>query len=136
MVERRTVCSVLQYRSHGLTYYNPQVAQWSVSYIPMEAEAKDHSRVLLYVIGRESRGITSMLEVCSAARESSIVCILLPLIVFEVDIILCMCGTRWPITLVGAVTSFCALNTCRTTEPWKANLLVLYCLCKYLLVFR
>lgn len=50
-------------RSHGLTYYNPQVAHWSVSFIPIEAEAKDHSQVLLYVIGRESRGVTSMLEV-------------------------------------------------------------------------
>ena len=68
-------CCVANFRVHGLTYYNPQVAQWSVSYIPMEAEAKDHSRVLLYVIGKESRGITSMLEVIIITSMNEVIII-------------------------------------------------------------
>ena len=52
------------FRKHGISYYNPQLPEWSTHYIPLEAAIKDKCRVLLYVITDDTRGITSMLEVC------------------------------------------------------------------------
>ncbi|XP_038045768.1 uncharacterized protein LOC119720226 isoform X2 [Patiria miniata] len=48
---------------HGLSYFNPKVADWSMSNIALEAIAKDTSLYLLFVISATSRGIASMIEV-------------------------------------------------------------------------
>ena len=61
-VIRSCVCV---HRKQGISYYNPQLAEWSTHYIPMEASVKDNCQILLYVVSPVTRGITSMLEVSS-----------------------------------------------------------------------
>ena len=51
------------FRKRGISYYNPQMPEWSTRYIPLEAAVKDSCRLLLYVITGDTRGVTSMLEV-------------------------------------------------------------------------
>lgn len=47
-------------RKNGLTYFNPQLCQWSKRLIPIEAAAMDNSYVLLFVITSTTRSIASM----------------------------------------------------------------------------
>lgn len=47
-------------RKSGLTYFNPQTGGWSRRFIPIEAAAMDASWVLLFVISRETRSLSSM----------------------------------------------------------------------------
>jgi hypothetical protein len=49
-------------RKHGISYFNPQLPEWTPHYIPLEAAVKDSCRLLLYTITADTRGITSMLE--------------------------------------------------------------------------
>ena len=71
-----TWCSDLWYlkaclyfnRKQGISYYNPQLPEWSTHYIPMEASVKDNCQILLYVISPLTRGITSMLEVRTTTK--------------------------------------------------------------------
>ena len=59
------------FRKSGLSYYNPQMNEWSTRYIPLEAAVKDSCRLLLYVITDDTRGVTSMLEVRTRASTHS-----------------------------------------------------------------
>ena len=52
-------------RKHGFTYFNPLVSDWNMSNIPVEANAKETSLYLLFVISATARGIASMIEVKS-----------------------------------------------------------------------
>ena len=67
------------FRKSGLSYYNPQMNEWSTRYIPLEAAVKDSCRLLLYVITDDTRGVTSMLEVrthlLTQPRITSICCV-------------------------------------------------------------
>lgn len=47
-------------KKSGLTYFNPQTCGWSRRFIPIEAAAMDASRVLLFVVSRETRSLSSM----------------------------------------------------------------------------
>ncbi|XP_021931040.1 uncharacterized protein LOC110835283 isoform X3 [Zootermopsis nevadensis] len=47
-------------KKSGLTYFNPQLRQWSKRFIPIEAAAMDNSYVLLFVITSTTRSIASM----------------------------------------------------------------------------
>nr|CAD7259413.1 unnamed protein product [Timema shepardi] len=47
-------------KKSGLTFFNPQVCQWSKRLIPIEAAAMDNSYVLLFVITDSSRSLASM----------------------------------------------------------------------------
>ncbi|GFG38849.1 hypothetical protein Cfor_02156, partial [Coptotermes formosanus] len=47
-------------KKSGLTYFNPQLCQWSKRLIPIEAAAMDNSYVLLFVITGTTRSIASM----------------------------------------------------------------------------
>ena len=50
-------------RKYGVSFFNPQLPEWSTRYIPLEAAVKDTCSLLLYVISDETRGISSMIEV-------------------------------------------------------------------------
>ena len=54
------VAAVDHCRKSGLTFFNPQTAGWSGRFIPTEAAAMDASRLLLFVITRETRSLSSM----------------------------------------------------------------------------
>ncbi|XP_066993495.1 uncharacterized protein raw isoform X3 [Anabrus simplex] len=47
-------------KKNGLTYFNPQLCQWSKRLIPIEAAAMDNSYVLLFVITNTTRSLASM----------------------------------------------------------------------------
>ena len=46
----------------GVSYYNPQVDDWSPELVEIEAQAKATAEVLLFVIDSQTRAIASMLE--------------------------------------------------------------------------
>jgi hypothetical protein len=63
MTTWREKIAIPMLKKEGLSYFNPQLPEWSMRYIPLEAAVKDSCRLLLYVITPDTRGITSMLEV-------------------------------------------------------------------------
>eukprot|EP00040_Diaphanoeca_grandis_P036921 m.237978 g.237978 ORF g.237978 m.237978 type:complete len:468 (-) comp33717_c1_seq4:37-1440(-) len=62
-------------------FYNPQVDNWSPNLVAIEAKAKFQSKILLFVIGEETRAIASMIEaaehVTSANREEQTVVVVI-----------------------------------------------------------
>ena len=46
----------------GVSFYNPQVENWSPELVAVEAAAKKEAEVLLFVIDGQTRAIASMLE--------------------------------------------------------------------------
>lgn len=46
----------------GVLYYNPQVSEWHQGLIAQEAEAKEESEYLLFVIDGQTRAVASILE--------------------------------------------------------------------------
>jgi len=46
----------------GISYYNPQVDDWSEELVQIEAHAKENAKALLFVIDNQTRAITSCLE--------------------------------------------------------------------------
>ena len=50
-------------RQYGVSYFNPQVPNWNTKLIPIEHEAKENCAVLLFVIGTETLGVASLVEV-------------------------------------------------------------------------
>jgi hypothetical protein len=64
-VSRHVTCNIFILtnaccRKSGLTYFNPQLCQWSKRLIPIEAAAMDNSYVLLFVIPSTTRSLASM----------------------------------------------------------------------------
>ncbi len=47
----------------GLTYYNPQVDHWYPELIEIEEQAKTAATVLLFVVDKETRALSSMVEI-------------------------------------------------------------------------
>ena len=50
----------------GISYYNPQVDDWSPELVEVEARAKQDADALLFVIDAQTRAIASMLEAAEA----------------------------------------------------------------------
>ncbi|VDI68593.1 uncharacterized protein LOC143063809 isoform X1 [Mytilus galloprovincialis] len=50
-------------KSHGITFYNPQVQNWRPELLELEAQAKENADIMFFVIDKETRGISSMIEV-------------------------------------------------------------------------
>lgn len=46
-----------------MSYYNPQMDQWTPDLVNAENDAKDRALVLLFVISNQTRGVASMVEV-------------------------------------------------------------------------
>ncbi|XP_054271463.1 uncharacterized protein LOC128992082 isoform X2 [Macrosteles quadrilineatus] len=53
--------------SMGITYYNPQVEEWSVELVELEHTAKQNASVLFYVIEPQTRNVSSMIEAAAFA---------------------------------------------------------------------
>jgi len=47
-----------------VSYFNPQVREWTEDLIGKEDEAKENAKVLLFVIDHQTRGVASMVEAC------------------------------------------------------------------------
>merc|ERR1712166_1891 len=54
--------AIPQLEAAGTTYYNPQVDDWSPDLVEIEAQAKQHANILLFVIDAQTRALASMLE--------------------------------------------------------------------------
>jgi raw len=50
----------------GVTYYNPQVDNWTPELVDIEARAKDRADQLLFVVDSDTRAIASILEATEA----------------------------------------------------------------------
>jgi hypothetical protein len=48
--------------ANGVSFYNPQVEDWHEGLVQLEADAKEHSRLLLFVIDGQTRAVASILE--------------------------------------------------------------------------
>lgn len=51
----------------GITYYNPQVAQWGPELIELENQAKQNAEVMFFVIDNQTRSVASMIEAAQIA---------------------------------------------------------------------
>eukprot|EP01138_Halocafeteria_seosinensis_P000737 gb/GECG01000754.1/.p1 GENE.gb/GECG01000754.1/~~gb/GECG01000754.1/.p1 ORF type:complete len:529 (+),score=57.45 gb/GECG01000754.1/:1-1587(+) len=61
---------------HGVTYYNPQVENWTPDLIEVEANAKQEALILMFVVTGETRAVASMIEIAehiSSERDVVIV---------------------------------------------------------------
>ena len=69
-----------------ITFFNPQVSEWSESLVAIEAKAKEDAEVLLFVIDNKTRGITSMLEATeNISRGRKVVLVIVPYEEITVD---------------------------------------------------
>ncbi|XP_035216798.1 uncharacterized protein LOC118190228 isoform X2 [Stegodyphus dumicola] len=55
------------FKKLGITYYNPQVAQWGPELIELENQAKQNAEVMFFVIDNQTRSVASMIEASQIA---------------------------------------------------------------------
>merc|ERR1719352_226069 len=58
----RTLEAIPILERESVSFYNPQVEDWSPELLAQEQHAKQHATVLLFVIDAETRALMSMLE--------------------------------------------------------------------------
>lgn len=56
--------------THGISYYNPQVENWSPEIIEIERRAKQNAQILLFVIDKQTRSTVSLVESAFMAGEN------------------------------------------------------------------
>lgn len=56
--------------THGISYYNPQVENWSPEIIEIERHAKQNAQILLFVIDKQTRSTVSLVESAFMAGEN------------------------------------------------------------------
>lgn len=62
----------------GITYYNPQMDDWTPQLVEIEAQAKLHAQIKFFVIDNRTRGIASMVEIANlVASQTQIVVVML-----------------------------------------------------------
>ena len=66
----RTDTAIPFLKSKGITYYNPQQPNWVPEMIELEHQAKQTSKVLLFVISNQTRNVVSLIEVAYLAGGS------------------------------------------------------------------
>ena len=72
--------------SKEITFFNPQVDEWSEELVAIEAKAKEDAEVLLFVIDNKTRGITSMLEATeNISRGRKVILVIVPYDEITVD---------------------------------------------------
>ena len=68
------------FQSRSVSYYNPQVADWTPDLIEVEHRAKELAPLLFFVIDHDTRALASIVEVCYlAARGRSIIVVMNPM---------------------------------------------------------
>lgn len=50
------------FKSHGVTYFNPQVSNWQKDFMELEDRAKQTAELLFFVIDKQTRSTASMVE--------------------------------------------------------------------------
>jgi len=62
--------AIPHFKSQGITFYNPQQANWVPEMIELEHQAKVTSHILFYVVNEQTRNVASMIEVCQFAGNN------------------------------------------------------------------
>jgi len=58
-------------KQHDVTYYNPQIENWTPDLIEVEEIAKENAQIKFFVIDKMTRGISSMVEIAYLAATRS-----------------------------------------------------------------
>jgi hypothetical protein len=68
------------FQSHSVSYYNPQVANWTPDLVEIEHRAKELAPLLFFVIDHNTRSLAAIAEVCYlAACDRSIIVVMNPM---------------------------------------------------------
>jgi hypothetical protein len=68
------------FQSRSVSFYNPQVADWTPDLVEIEHRAKELAPLLFFVIDYDTRALASIVEVCYlAARGRSIIVVMNPM---------------------------------------------------------
>lgn len=68
------------FQSRSVSYYNPQVPDWTPDLVEIEHRAKELAPLLFFVIDQDTRALASIVEVCYlAARGRSIIVVMNPM---------------------------------------------------------
>ncbi|CAF2380997.1 unnamed protein product [Rotaria sp. Silwood2] len=68
------------FQSRSVSYFNPQVADWTPDLIEIEHRAKELAPLLFFVIDHDTRALASIVEVCYlAARGRNIIVVMNPM---------------------------------------------------------
>jgi hypothetical protein len=68
------------FQSRSVSFYNPQVADWTPDLVEIEHRAKELAPLLFFVIDHDTRALASIVEVCYlAARGRSIIVVMNPM---------------------------------------------------------
>jgi hypothetical protein len=68
------------FQSRSVSFYNPQVSNWTPDLVEIEHRAKELAPLLFFVIDHDTRALASIVEVCYlAARGRSIIVVMNPL---------------------------------------------------------
>ena len=68
------------FQSRSVSFYNPQVAEWTPDLVEIEHRAKELAPLLFFVIDHDTRALASTIEVCYlAARGRSIIVVMNPM---------------------------------------------------------
>jgi len=62
--------AIPHFKSQGITFYNPQQANWVPEMIELEHQAKVTSQILFFVINEQTRNVASMIEVSQYAGNN------------------------------------------------------------------
>lgn len=65
---RREV-AIPHFKSHGITFYNPQQSNWVPEMIELEHQAKQTSQILFFVLCDKTRNVVSMIETAFLAGQ-------------------------------------------------------------------
>ncbi|XP_064458618.1 uncharacterized protein LOC135368971 isoform X2 [Ornithodoros turicata] len=63
----RTDTAIPKLKEFGISYYNPQVAQWVPELIERENQAKESAKVMFFVIDNQTRSVACMIEAAHVA---------------------------------------------------------------------
>ena len=59
--------AIPHFKNEGITFYNPQQANWVPEMIELEHQAKTTSQILFFVVNYQTRNVVSMIEVAQMA---------------------------------------------------------------------
>ena len=70
--------AIPHFKSHGITFYNPQQSNWVPEMIEIEHQAKQTSELLFFVVSDKTRNVVSMIEISYlAGKKRKLICCLM-----------------------------------------------------------
>lgn len=67
--------AIPHFKSHGITFYNPQQSNWVPEMIELEHQAKQTSQLLFFVVNEKTRNVVSMIEISYlAGKKRKLIC--------------------------------------------------------------